>query len=83
MKCHNCPVGELAPGTKTVMLERGPTVLVVRHVPGDICDSCGAALYSADTTDRLHALLAEAATMHAEVVVRDFALVENHAHAAR
>jgi YgiT-type zinc finger domain-containing protein len=29
------------PGTVTVTLERGKTVVVVRDVPADVCENCG------------------------------------------
>lgn len=82
MKCSSCPAGETAPGVKTMMLERDVTVLVVRHVPAAICDTCGAAVLSADTTDRLHHLLDEAVALRADVVVRDYATADLVARAS-
>ena len=89
MKCLFCPGGRTTPGMKTAALERGATLLVVRHVPGEVCDTCGTALYTADTTVRLHDLLEEAVRAGAEVLVREFGAVETgtrettHAGAAR
>ena len=77
MKCLHCPTGQTAPGTKASTLERGNTLLIVRHVPAEVCDTCGAAVYGADTTDRLRELLDDAVSLGAEVLVRDFVFVEN------
>lgn len=76
MKCFSCPTGQTAPGTKTATLEREETLIVVRHVPADVCETCGAAYYSADVTDRLRELLEEAARSQTEVLVREFSFAE-------
>lgn len=78
MKCLHCPVGEAVPGTKTASLERHDTLLVLRHVPADVCDTCGAAVYRADVTDRLRELLDEAVQAGAQVLVKEFAFAEDH-----
>ncbi len=41
MKCVLCKNGVTRPGTVTVTLERGKTVVVVRDVPADVCENCG------------------------------------------
>jgi len=41
MNCALCKNGETRPGTVTVTLERGKTVVVVRDVPADVCGNCG------------------------------------------
>ena len=60
MQCRNCPGGQLMPGTTTKTFERGPTLLSVREVPADVCDTCGAGMFSGAVTDRLLELLEEA-----------------------
>ena len=72
MHCLSCPTGVMAPGAKTATLERGSTLLVIRHVPASVCDTCGAATYSADVTERLLALLDDAVQNGAEVLVREY-----------
>ena len=76
MKCFSCPTGQSAPGTKTATLEREDTLVVVRHVPADVCETCDAAYYSADVTDRLRELLEEAARSQTQVLVREFSFTE-------
>ena len=41
MICAICKLGETAPGTATVTLERGPMTLVIRSVPAQVCQNCG------------------------------------------
>ena len=41
MKCTLCRQGETKPGLTTVTLERGPTIVVIKQVPAEICDICG------------------------------------------
>jgi len=48
-----CPTSETRPGLSTVTLERDGTTIVIRDVPGEVCDTCGEAYYDAETTDRL------------------------------
>ena len=76
MKCMHCPTGQTAAGTKASTLERGNTLLIVRHVPAEVCTTCGAAVYDADATDRLRELLDDAVSLGAEVLVRDFVFAE-------
>jgi len=41
MTCVICKRGETQPGTTRVAVERGPTVLVVRGVPAQVCENFG------------------------------------------
>jgi len=41
MNCVVCKMGTTVLGTTTVTLERGVTVVVIRHVPAHICENCG------------------------------------------
>lgn len=41
MTCLICKTGKLQPGTTTVTLERGESVVIIRDVPADVCDNCG------------------------------------------
>ena len=53
MKCVMCKTGNLAPGTKTVLLEKEATILVFKQVPALVCDQCGEGYTDEDVTDRL------------------------------
>jgi YgiT-type zinc finger domain-containing protein len=41
MRCVVCKEGDTAPGTVTVTLERGNTIIVIRDVPAAVCRNCG------------------------------------------
>jgi len=53
MKCVICRFGETAPGTATVTREKGSFVVIIRDVPGDVCDSCGEAYFSGQVVSEL------------------------------
>ena len=53
MKCVFCPFAETRPGMSSITLEREGTIIVVQEVPGEVCDTCGEAYYSDETTDEL------------------------------
>ena len=71
MTCVICKHGETKPGTTRMAVERGPTVLVVRGVPAQVCDNCGEAYLSADAVDRLQQMLAVATHSGVQVEVRE------------
>jgi YgiT-type zinc finger domain-containing protein len=72
MKCVSCPTGETTPGTMTKTIERDGTLLVVRNVPADICDACGAAFFSAEVVDRLRVMFEDAQRDRVLVLVRSY-----------
>ena len=76
MKCLHCPTGQTVPGTKVAAIERGDTLLVVRHVPANVCDTWGSGYYSADTVDRLTTLLNAAVAAGADVLIKEFSSSE-------
>ena len=43
MNCMICNHERTQPGTVTVTLERGPTTLVFKNVPAQVCANCGEA----------------------------------------
>lgn len=75
MICPTCQTGHTAQGTATKTLERGDTLIVVRHVPADVCNRCGAPLYAGAVVEQLLALLDEAARGGVTFQVREFASV--------
>ena len=72
MTCVICKHGDTQPGTTRIAVERGPTVLVVRGVPAEVCDNCGEAYLSADAVDRLQQMLTVAAQGGVQVEVREY-----------
>jgi YgiT-type zinc finger domain-containing protein len=73
MKCVICKHGETRTGKTTVTLERGSTTLVVKGVPARICDNCGEAYVSQETTRQLLETAEEALRAGVQVDVREFA----------
>ena len=73
MKCVICKRGETRAGSTRVALERGDTVLVVRRVPAQVCESCGEAYIDADAFDRLQRMLDEASGAGIQVEIREYA----------
>jgi YgiT-type zinc finger domain-containing protein len=73
MTCVICKRGETQSGTTRVAVERGPTVLVVRGVPAQVCENCGEAYLTADAVDRLQQMLTDAAQGGVQVEVREYA----------
>lgn len=51
MHCTICKVGNTQPGTKTLTFERGERIVILKHVAGEVCDTCGH-LYSDSETSR-------------------------------
>jgi YgiT-type zinc finger domain-containing protein len=76
MTCPTCQTGHTARGTATRTLERDETIIVVRHVPADVCDRCGAPFYAGAVVEQLLALLDEATGAGARLQVREFTLRE-------
>jgi YgiT-type zinc finger domain-containing protein len=77
MRCPTCQTGETTPGTATKTLERGATLVVVRHVPAEVCDRCGAPLYAGAVVDRLLLLLEAAHHGGVTFEVREFPSVSD------
>lgn len=73
MKCVMCKQGETQPGTTTMTLERDATTVVFKHVPAEVCQTCGEAYLDAATTRRLLHILEEAARVGVQVDVRSYA----------
>ena len=72
MKCVMCKQGETQPGTTTMTLERGATTVVFKHVPAEVCDTCGEPYLDAATTRHLLHIVEEAARVGVQVDVRSY-----------
>jgi len=53
MKCIICKHGETKPGTTTVTLEKGNSIIVFKEAPAQICDNCGEKYIDEATTKEL------------------------------
>jgi YgiT-type zinc finger domain-containing protein len=41
MRCVVCRHGETRPGAATLVLERDGLTLLLKHVPAEVCETCG------------------------------------------
>ncbi len=73
MRCHLCKHGETRPGETTVVLERGESVIVVRGVPAEVCDTCEEAYVSAEVSEAVFRLAESAVERGVEVEVLRYA----------
>ncbi len=73
MTCALCKSGETRPGTVTVTLERGKTVVVVRDVPADVCGNCGEYYLESGVAQRIYERAEEAVERDAEVEILHYA----------
>lgn len=48
--CAICKTGHLEPGTVTVTLERGSSIVLLKNVPAQVCDNCASYFLDAQTT---------------------------------
>lgn len=73
MICPICKTGHLMPGTATVTLSRGNTMVVLKEVPADVCDNCGEYYLAEKTAAKTMAAAESAVTKGAELEVLRFA----------
>jgi len=73
MTCLVCKQGEMQPGTTTMTLERDNTTVVFKHVPAEVCDTCGEAYIDAATTRKLLSIVEDAVKAGVQVDVRSYA----------
>ena len=60
MECVICKIGKTIKGKTTYTIDKQKSLLVFRDVEADICDNCGEAYFSLDTTKKLQQLADEA-----------------------
>jgi YgiT-type zinc finger domain-containing protein len=73
MTCVLCKNGETRPGTVTVTLERGKTVVVVRDVPADVCENCGEYYLDSPVAQEVYQRAEAAVARNAEVEILHYA----------
>ena len=66
-----CPLcgAHLVPGVATVPFVFASTVVVIKEVPAEICNSCHEPYVEGKVTDRLTGLLNQIRAVHAEVSI--------------
>ncbi|NNM86112.1 MAG: type II toxin-antitoxin system MqsA family antitoxin [Phycisphaerales bacterium] len=73
MQCAICKHGRTEPSEVTVTLERPGATVVFRHVPAEVCDSCGEQYVDEPTTSRLLKQANVAAKSGVELEIRAYA----------
>ena len=73
MKCVLCKLGETAPGEVTVTLQRGDTSVIIKGVPGQVCNNCGEYYLDEAISEKVLAMVEDAARRNAEVEILRFA----------
>ena len=72
MICVICKQGQPARGATTATFQREGTTVVISNVPADVCPDCGEAYFNRETTDRLLALVNQAAAPGVKVQIREY-----------
>ena len=73
MTCVICKHGETHPGKVTVSLQREGATVIIKGVPGDVCENCGEYYLAEDVTDRVLSIAEEAVAKGAEVEILSYA----------
>ena len=71
-KCITCRDGDMHPGTVTTTLHRNDHVTVFKHVPANVCDTCGDHTFSMDVVEQMIELATQAEASGLELGVADF-----------
>ena len=73
MKCVICKHGEARPGNVRVTLDRGATTVIIKGVPGEVCENCGEYYLSEEVTGQVLTMAEDAVAKGAEVVIIRYA----------
>ena len=69
MECVICKMGTTYIGKTTYTIDKQKSLLVFRDVEADVCNNCGEAYFTLETTKKLQQLVAEALKKGAEFEV--------------
>ena len=73
MKCVICKQGQTNTGFTTVTLERGPTTVIIKDVPAEICENCGEYYLGEVVTEKVQKLAEQAFQHGVEIEVLRYA----------
>jgi YgiT-type zinc finger domain-containing protein len=73
MDCVICKTGSTKSGRVSHSFQRGSTVVVIKEIPADVCDTCGEPYFSSDVTKTIERLLEEASRKGVEVEILRYA----------
>lgn len=72
MTCPICGTGQLQAGTTTFAADVDTTVVVVRNVPAEVCDTCGEAYLDEAVSEQLQRSVDDARRNGTESLVRHY-----------
>ena len=72
MNCMICKKGETKEGYTTTTMQKGSTTIIFQEVPAQVCQNCGEAYFSEETTSQLLKLAESAARSGVQVEVREY-----------
>ncbi len=77
-----CPVcgGRMSTGLATVPFVLAETVIVIKHVPAEICQNCHEPFIAGKVTDRVTDLLNQLRTLQTEVSIVSFGEPQTASH---
>jgi YgiT-type zinc finger domain-containing protein len=73
MNCLICKVGETDEGTVTVTLQRDESIIIIKNVPGEVCENCGEYYLNEQVTDTVLRLAEKAVENKPEVEILQYA----------
>ena len=73
MECVICKAGSTIAGTETVSLEKNGQLVIIRSVPGEVCENCGHFHVSAYAALSIEAKVRKALEDGAELEIMQFA----------
>ncbi|MGB6068415.1 MAG: type II toxin-antitoxin system MqsA family antitoxin [Desulfomonilaceae bacterium] len=73
MRCILCRQGDAKPGKVTVILQRGETSVIIKEVPGEVCENCGEYYLDEHITEQVLSMAEEAVKKNVEVEILRFA----------
>jgi len=73
MNCAICRTGRPQPGTTTVTLQRGQTLVVIQQVPAMVCDNCGEYYLDDEVAKSVYSQAEDAVRRRAVIEILDYA----------
>lgn len=73
MKCSQCETGTMQPGTAPLVTDQDGQLLVLRHIPAEVCEQCGNTEFEAEVVDQAQAQMHAMRDAGAPVAIAEFA----------
>ena len=72
VQCVICKKGTLHPKESSFMVEIGKSLIIFRHVPAQVCDTCGEVYFDEETSEKILNKASQIASSEVEVDIRDY-----------